>query len=214
MKAEKNFDPKLIRYEIIIGIGGYLNFNTGFGEVWRARYRGDFVAIKKVSAKSLGLVAIGALRKEADFMKKLSHPRIVSCFGILESDGNFCMVMELCTNGSLASFMATNDSNDVGWDKRYDFAIDIASGMNYLHKLGVIHRDLKLGNVVLDEYARAKITDFGLSVIKSATQTSLKMDECGTPQYMAPESFGLVPVFSTKSDVYAFAIVLWELRYF
>ena len=50
-----------------------------------------------------------------------------------------------------------------------------------------------------------------LSVVKSATQTSVKLDHCGTPQYMAPESFGLAPVFSTKSDVYAFAIVLWEL---
>jgi serine/threonine protein kinase len=169
------------------------------------------VAIKKVPAKSLGLVAIAALKKEADFMKKLSHPRIVSCFGVLESKGMYCMVMELCMNGSLASFMASNASSDISAEKRTDFAIDIATGMNYLHKIGVIHRDLKMGNVVLDEHDRAKITDFGLSVVKSATQTSVKMDESGTAQYMAPESFGLVPIFSTKTDVYAFAIVLWEL---
>jgi serine/threonine protein kinase len=169
------------------------------------------VAIKKVPAKSLGLIAIAALKKEADFMKKLSHPRIVSCFGVLQTEGMYCMVMELCMNGSLALFMASNAFADVTTEKRNDFAIDIATGMNYLHKLGVIHRDLKLGNVVLDEYDRAKITDFGLSVIKSATQTSVKMDESGTAQYMAPESFGLVPIFSTKTDVYAFAIVLWEL---
>ena len=170
------------------------------------------MAIKKVSTKSIGLEALAALKQEAEFMKKMSHPRIVSCFGILEYEEDCCMVMELCGNGSLASFMAANESVNVSWGKRNDFGVDIASGMNYLHKLGVIHRDLKLGNVVLDEYDRAKITDFGLSVVKSATQTSLKMEECGTPQYMAPECFGLVPIFSTKSDVYAFAIVLWELR--
>ena len=145
-------------------------------------------------------------------MKKLSHPRIVTCFGILQSEENYCMVMELCVNGSLANFLAANQAETVNWTKRIDFSIDIATGMNYLHKLGVIHRDLKLGNIVLDKYDRAKITDFGISVVKSATQTSVKLDECGTPQYMAPESFGLVPMFSTKSDVYAFAIVLWELR--
>lgn len=145
-------------------------------------------------------------------MKKLSHPRIVSCFGIMEIEGHYCMVMELCVNGSLADFMHKNETQTVDWDKRNEFAVDIAAGMNYLHKLGVIHRDLKLGNVVLDKHDRAKITDFGLSVVKTATQTSMKLDECGTPQYMAPESFGLVPIFSTKSDVYAFAILLWELR--
>ena len=144
-------------------------------------------------------------------MKKLSHPRIVSCFGILEAEGNYCMVMELCVNGSLATYKMMNPSAKIGLEKRTNFAVDIASGMNYLHKLGVIHRDLKPGNVVLDENDRAKITDFGLSVVKSNSQTSMKLDECGTPQYMAPESFGLAPVFSSKSDVYAFAIVLWEL---
>lgn len=157
--------------------------------------------------------AIAELKLEADFVKKLSHPRIVSCLGVLEYNENYCMVMELCINGSLANYLAVNLSETVDWERRNEIAVDIATGMNYLHKIGVIHRDLKLGNVVLDQYDRAKITDFGLSVIKSASQTSMKLDECGTPQYMAPESFGLVPMFSTKSDVYAFAVLLWELRF-
>ena len=171
------------------------------------------MAIKTVPSASLGADAIAALKMEADFMKKLSHPRIVSCLGVLEYKQSYCIVMELCVNGSLASYLKENEASSVEWEKRNDFVIDIATGMNYLHKLGVIHRDLKLGNVVLDQYKRAKITDFGLSVMKSATQTSLKLDERGTPQYMAPESFGLVPVFSTKSDIYAFAIVLWEISH-
>ena len=56
--------------------------------------------------------------------------------------------------------------------------------MSYLHKLSVIHRDLKPGNVVLDDYSRAKITDFGLSVIKNTAVTSFKGQENGTVQYM------------------------------
>jgi serine/threonine protein kinase len=169
------------------------------------------LAIKKLPAKNLNNQAIASLKLEAEFMKKLSHPRIVSCFGIVESEENYCMVMELCINGSLSDYMAANPSPTIDWEKKSDFAVDIAAGMNYLHKLGVIHRDLKLGNVVLDKHDRPKITDFGLSVVKSSTQTSMKLNETGTPQYMAPESFGIVPIFSTKTDVYAFAVVLWEL---
>ena len=145
-------------------------------------------------------------------MKRVAHPRIVACLGVLQYKDNYCMVMELCVNGSLDNYIAEHESVDVDWEQRTDFAVDIATGMNYLHKLGVIHRDLKLGNVVLDENDRGKITDFGLSVVKTASQTSMQLDESGTPQYMAPESFGLVPTFSTKSDVYAFSIILWELR--
>ena len=185
----------------------------GFGEVWKARYKGEYLAIKTVPSAALTEKAIASLKLEAEFMKKLSHPRIVACLGVVEFKENYCMIMELCVNGSLATYISENPTASVTLEQKVNFAIDVATGMNYLHKLGVIHRDLKLGNIVLDQYDRAKITDFGLSVVKSASQTSLKLTECGTPQYMAPESFGLVPMFSTKSDVYAFAIILWELRY-
>ena len=66
-----------------------------------------------------------------------------------------------------------------------DLALDIAIGMEYLHKLNVIHRDLKPGNIVLDESMRPKITDFGLSVTKTSTMTSFRgAEEAGTPAFM------------------------------
>ena len=109
------------------------------------------MAIKKVSEKDLDENSTAAIHMEAEFMKKLSHPRIVTCFGLLQSEGNYCMVMELCENGNLANFMTVNQAATVDWAKRMEFAIDIATGMNYLHKLGVIHRDIKLGNIVMSK---------------------------------------------------------------
>lgn len=93
------------------------------------------------------------------------------------------MVMELMESGSLLDYIHFNPCPE-GWEKRYDIAVDICSGMSYLHRLNVIHRDLKPGNVVLDRFMRGKITDFGLSVVKNTAVTSIKGLEMGTVQYM------------------------------
>jgi serine/threonine protein kinase len=127
--------------------------------------------------------SIAALDAEASIMRRLAHPRIVSCFGVFEHEGNHCIVMELMESGSLHDHMHGNPCPE-GWLMRYNIAVDICAGMSYLHKLNVIHRDLKPGNVVLDNYMRGKITDFGLSVVKNTAVTSIKGTEQGTVQYM------------------------------
>ena len=160
-----------------------MSLRLGFGEVWKARYKGEYVAIKKIPAKSLNSQAIASLNAEANIMRRLAHPRIVSCFGVFENEGNHCMVMELMEGGSLQGYISDNPCPE-GWLTRNNIAIDICQGMSYLHKLNVIHRDLKPGNVVLDSYGRGKITDFGLSVTKATAVTSIKAQEMGTVQYM------------------------------
>ena len=116
-------------------------------------------------------------------MRRLAHPRIVTCFGVYENEGNHCMVMELMEGGSLHGYINDKPCPE-DWYTRYIIALDICHGVGYLHKLNVIHRDLKPGNVVLDKYARAKITDFGLSLVKNTANTSVKGQEMGTVQYM------------------------------
>ena len=116
-------------------------------------------------------------------MRRLAHPRIVACYGIFEHEGNQCVVMELMTAGSLQDYIYRKPCPE-GWRQREEIAFDVCSGMSYLHRLNVIHRDLKPGNVVLDEYGRAKITDFGLAVVKNTAVTSIKGTEMGTVQYM------------------------------
>lgn len=116
-------------------------------------------------------------------MRRLAHPRIVSCYGIFEHEGNHCIIMELLEAGSLHDLIF-DQTRPEGWMSRYTVAADICHGMSYLHRLNVIHRDLKPGNVVLDMYGRGKITDFGLSVVKNTAVTSVKGPEMGTIQYM------------------------------
>jgi serine/threonine-protein kinase len=128
-------------------------------------------------------ISIAALNAEANIMRRLAHPRIVSCFGVYENEGNHCMVMELMEGGSLQAYINSQPCPS-DWSSRYNIALDICHGVGYLHKLNVIHRDLKPGNVVLDRYGRGKITDFGLSVVKTTAITSIKGQEMGTVQYM------------------------------
>jgi len=121
--------------------------------------------------------------QEAEIMRRLSHPRIIACYGIYELNGSYCMVMELAEGGSLQQLIKTQPELQ-SWIQKSEIALDIIQGMVYLHKLHIIHRDLKPGNIVLDAYMRAKITDFGLSVMKTASVTSVKGNEMGTVQYM------------------------------
>jgi serine/threonine-protein kinase len=93
--------------------------------------------------------------------------------------------------GSLAGLIA--DSPPISYFSRLDIAIDISVGMEYLHKLNVVHRDLKPGNVVLDEHMRAKIVDFGLAVTKTSTMTSFRgAGEAGTPAFMVTKELTLI----------------------
>lgn len=103
-------------------------------------------------------------------------------FGFYKHEQSYCVIMEYLPNGSLSTYLSTKP--ECSWEKKTDFALDIAQGMAFLHKMSIVHRDLKPGNIVLDAHDRAKVTDFGLSVIKTNSNTSIAMSEAGTAAYM------------------------------
>ena len=174
---------KSIKYENLLGSGIYNNLTIGaFGEVWRARIRSDFVAVKKIPHSLLNEKSRASLKLEAKMMRSLSHPGIVACIGIVDDGVDVCLVMELCSMGSLDNLIVNN--KELALKVRLDIALDVAIAMSYLHRLNVVHRDLKPGNIVLDSNMRPKVTDFGLALTQSSSMTSIRGSEMGTPAFM------------------------------
>lgn len=185
-EADITINGKDLKFLRVVGKGG-------FATVWAGKYKNEVVAIKKIDPESCS--SFEEFKKEANIMRRVSHPRTVACYGVAEVEGSFCMVMEYLECDSVFIWLAkskyalAHGRKDVmlpDWSTKQEIILDIAYGMAYLHRLRIIHRDLKSPNVLLDNSYRAKVADFGLSVVKSNTSTNMKMDEAGTANYMVP----------------------------
>mmetsp|Transcript_67117 Transcript_67117/g.111602 ORF Transcript_67117/g.111602 Transcript_67117/m.111602 type:complete len:655 (+) Transcript_67117:98-2062(+) len=188
---------------IVLGKGG-------FGTVCTARKRqtGELFAVKSILLERTNECA---LRAEIEIQRKLDHPNICRLYDIFEdkSAGRLCLVMELCSGGSLVSRM---QSHSLEWTE-----VDIAKiirkvldTLAYCHKHGIIHRDVKLDNFVYEsaaERAELKLIDFGLARCVSCAKTG----RAGTPAFMAPELWQDCPPLTPASDVWAIGVVAYML---
>ncbi|XP_076885461.1 putative serine/threonine-protein kinase PBL28, partial [Bidens hawaiensis] len=204
--ATKNFDD-----ELVIGKGG-------FGKVYKGQIYGEetdhAVAIKRLDSMS----DQGELefRAEIDMLSTLRHCHLVSLIGYCHENKEMILVYEYMPNGTLYHHLHKEDT-PLSWMTRLKIAIGAARGLDYLHtgvgtQNGVIHRDMKSSNILLDKNWAAMISDFGLSRI-SPTNQSISFVEAsvkGTFGYLDPEYF-YTRKLTRKTDVYAFGVVLFEL---
>lgn len=161
---------------------------------------------------------INVLNTEIKIMKSLKHINLVEYFGHCIKESSVKLIMELCKGGNLY-FLLTNSNLKLSIKQKLKISLDIASGLNYLHSQSppIIHRDIKSMNILLlndlidnDSVPLAKIADLGISKIFECTNSKCFMTQCGTPQWTAPEILRGEP-YGTKSDIYSFSILLWEI---
>jgi beta-lactam-binding protein with PASTA domain/predicted Ser/Thr protein kinase len=146
-------------------------------------------------------------RREASSAAGLSHPNIVGIFDRGEWNGTYYIAMEYVAGRSLKTVVREQGALEPA--TAIDIVTQILRAARFAHKRGVIHRDLKPHNVILDEEGRARVTDFGIARA-GASEMTLTGSIMGTAQYLSPEQAQGHTV-SGRSDLYAVGIILYEL---
>ncbi|RIK73809.1 hypothetical protein DCC62_16585 [candidate division KSB1 bacterium] len=145
---------------------------------------------------------------EAKAAAALNHPNIATIHAIEEADGEMFIVMEFIEGQELRKLLIDNDQLSI--DNCLSYAIQIAEGLKAAHAKGIIHRDIKSGNLMVTESGQVKIMDFGLAKIGGGVHLTKSGTTLGTAAYMSPEQARGAPV-DHRTDIWSFGVVLYEM---
>ncbi|XP_055827890.1 serine/threonine/tyrosine-protein kinase HT1-like [Solanum dulcamara] len=180
--------------------------------IYRGIYKHREVAIKLISQPEedgdLATFLEKQFTSEVALLLRLKHPNIITFIAACKKPPVFCIITEYLPGGSLRKYLHQQEPYSVPLNLVLKLALDIAHGMQYLHAEGILHRDLKSENLLLDEDMCVKVADFGISCLES--QCGSAKGFTGTYRWMAPEMIK-EKNHTKKVDVYSFGIVLWEL---
>ncbi|XP_010943229.1 serine/threonine/tyrosine-protein kinase HT1 [Elaeis guineensis] len=180
--------------------------------IYRGIYKQRAVAVKMVRIPEQDEERRAMLEKqfnsEVAFLSRLYHPNIVQFIAASKKPPVYCIITEYMSQGTLRMYLHKKQPYSLSTETILRLALDISRGMQYLHSQGVIHRDLKSHNLLLNDEMRVKVADFGTSCLE--TQCRASKGNMGTYRWMAPEMVKEKP-YTRKVDVYSFGIVLWEL---
>lgn len=181
----------------------------GFGVVYRGEWDGETVAIKQLNVSDFPGKNEREFLKEALTMSKSHSPNIVQLLGTCIYKHPYALVTQYLTGGSLYHLL--HSEKVPPWEIRMNIILDVVSGLGYLHSKDIIHRDLKCPNVLLTEKKEEKLSDFGLSTVKSTTtQVTYHAGIVGSVYWMAPELLR-GEKHNESTDVYSYGMVMGEI---
>jgi serine/threonine protein kinase/tetratricopeptide (TPR) repeat protein len=195
-------------YELLEEVG-----RGGQGVVFRARQKSlnRTVALKVISLGQWASKAhLKRFRREAEAAANLDHPSIVPIYEVGERDGSCYFSMKLIEGGQLDEVVRRTP---MSIRKAAELIAKVARTVHYAHEHGIVHRDIKPGNVLLDAESEPHLTDFGLArLVETESTMTRTLEVLGTPSYMAPEqAVGNKAAVSSVTDVYGLGAVLYQL---
>ena len=187
------------KYKIIAPLG-----SGGFGTVYLAQdtWIDKKVAIKVPHRQGLDF---GELLREPRLLASVSHPNIVAITTAEKQDNVFFIVMEYVQGETLENIIARDGALEL--NRALDFTCQICNAVDHAHRQGVIHRDLRPGNVLVTENDMLKVADFGTSRFLEIAAHGTTV--IGSPPYMAPEQFHGKAVFA--SDIYSLGVTMYQM---
>jgi serine/threonine protein kinase len=202
-------------YQVLAWIGA-----GGMGNVYRVRHNimQTEYALKTLSADKITDVAWRRFQTEAQAIGRMSHPNVVGIYNLGLHDGRLpYYVMDLLKGQSLLDILKTNGPLDV--DAALSIFIEVCAGIGYAHKKGIVHRDIKPGNLLLVDQpgqggGKVKIVDFGIAKLTGITDATIQKltnagEVCGSPYYMSPEQCEAGKI-DARSDIYSLGCTLFE----
>ncbi|XP_063692217.1 serine/threonine-protein kinase MARK2-like isoform X4 [Bolinopsis microptera] len=192
------------KYKLLKTIG-----KGNFAKVKLARHlpTGREVAVKVIDKTQMNQTSIQKLNREMKIMKRLNHPNIVRLYEVIETEKTLYLVMEYASGGEVFDYLVAHGRMKEK-EARQKFR-QIVSAVQYCHQKGIIHRDLKAENLLLDAEMNMKLADFGFS---NEFTAGTKLDTfCGSPPYAAPELFQGKKYDGPEVDVWSLGVILYTL---
>ncbi|BBN18839.1 protein MpMAPKKK21 [Marchantia polymorpha subsp. ruderalis] len=226
---EWEIDPSKLILKNVIAQGTY-------GTVHRGTYDGKDVAVKLLDwgeEDTMSRAQIetfrNAFKQEVEVWHQLDHPNVTKFIGASMGSSNLqipsfergsdgfvhvasnicCVVVEYLAGGTLKDFLIRHRRRKLAFRVVIQLALDLSRGLEYLHSMKIVHRDVKSENMLLDTKRNVKIADFGVARVEASNPKDMT-GETGTLGYMAPEVLDGKP-YNRKCDVYSFGICLWEI---
>src|SRR6266545_2279205 len=195
-------------YELVEEIG-----RGGQGVVYRARQKSlnRTVALKVIGLGQWATQAhLKRFRLEAEAAASLDHPCIVPIYEVGERDGQCYFSMKFVEGGQLDEVVK---HTPLSIRQAMELIAKVARTVHYAHEHGILHRDIKPGNILLDAKGEPQLTDFGLArLVESESTVTRTLEVLGTPSYMAPEqAAGNSAKLTSATDVYGLGAVLYQL---
>jgi serine/threonine protein kinase len=186
----------------------------GMGAVYKARQRelDRVVAIKILPPAAEDPSFAERFSREAKTLARMNHPHIVAIHDVGQRSGYYFFVMEFVDGVNLRQAIQTKTLSP---QESLAVVRQICDALDYAHGLGIVHRDIKPDNVLIDKQGRVKIADFGLAKLLSKSAADITLTQAnqamGTPHYMAPEQLSRPLEVDHRADIYSLGVVFYEL---